>query len=100
VEQQEPEPPDASSGGEPEPEGSSDSQLGLLTVSSLPRSQVSVDGQFAGWSPMLQHQVAAGPHTITLVAEDGRRYTFRVTLTAGEEVRKVWHFDRGMWVEQ
>ncbi len=73
---------------------------GLLTVSSLPRSQVIVDGKFVGWAPMLQHPVPSGSHTITLVADDGRRYTFRVSLEEGEEVRKVWHFDKGTWVEQ
>jgi eukaryotic-like serine/threonine-protein kinase len=73
---------------------------GLLTVSSLPRAQVIVDGQFVGWAPMLQHPVSAGNHTVTLVSEDGRRYTFRVALDKGEEVRRVWHFDRSTWVEQ
>jgi serine/threonine protein kinase len=72
---------------------------GLLTVSSLPRAQVSVDGQFVGWAPILQHEVDPGSHTVTLVADDGRRYTFRVNLTEGEEVRKVWHFDRSTWVD-
>ncbi len=79
--------------------GAADAQ-GLLTVSSLPRAQVSVDGQFVGWAPILQHPVSPGSHTVTLVADDGRRYTFRVTLEEGEEVRKVWHFDRSTWVEQ
>ncbi len=80
--------------------GSADEARGLLTISSLPRSQVIVDGKFVGWAPMLQHPVAPGSHTITLVADDGRRYTFRVTLEEGAEVRKVWHFDKGTWVEQ
>jgi len=88
--------PASSAGGS----GAADDAEGLLTVSSLPRAQVSVDGQFVGWAPILQHRVEPGSHTVTLVAEDGRRYTFRVTLDQGEEVRKVWHFDQSSWVEQ
>lgn len=102
-----PAPPVTSPSPQPTQTGSSGAQdqasavePGLLTVSSLPRAQVSVDGQFVGWAPILQHQVSAGSHTVTLVADDGRRYTFRVTLGQGEEVRKVWHFDRSTWVEQ
>ena len=84
---------------EPEPEAAATVQ-GLLTVSSLPRAQVVVDGQFVGWAPMLQHPLDPGSHTVTLVAEDGRRYTFRVSIEPDEEVRRVWHFDRSTWVEQ
>ncbi len=93
----------APSVSEPTPPASGGSDAvddGLLTVSSLPRAQVSVDGQFVGWAPILQHALEPGSHTVTLVADDGRRYTFRVTLEAGQEVRKVWHFDRSTWVEQ
>ena len=90
-----PEPPPSSAGS-----GGDAAAQGLLTVSSLPRAQVIVDGQFVGWAPMLQHPVSAGNHTVTLVSEDGRRYTFRVALEKGEEVRRVWHFDRSTWVEQ
>jgi hypothetical protein len=93
----------AASSTEPAASGSSGGEAaagGLLTVSSLPRAQVIVDGQFVGWAPMLQHSVSAGDHTVTLVADDGRRYTFRVSLEKGEEVRRVWHFDRSTWVEQ
>ncbi len=78
---------------------SAEEAKGLLTVSSLPRAQVSVDGQFVGWAPILQHPLPPGAHTVTLVADDGRRYTFRVNLAEGEEVRKVWHFDQSSWVE-
>jgi serine/threonine protein kinase len=84
----------------PEEVAAAEEAEGMLTVSSLPRSQVSIDGRFVGWAPLLQHPLGAGVHTVTLVAEDGRRYTFRVSLEEGEEVRKVWHFDQSSWVEQ
>ncbi|MFH1468147.1 MAG: PEGA domain-containing protein, partial [Pseudomonadota bacterium] len=72
---------------------------GLLTLSSRPRAQVIVDGEFVGWSPVLQHAASPGSHTITLVTDDGQRTTFRVTVAAGEEVRKVWLFDSKAWAE-
>jgi serine/threonine protein kinase len=84
---------------EPEPEDSPVAARGFLTVSSLPRSQVIIDGQLVGWAPLLQHATTAAEHTITLVADDGRRYTFRVDVEADRELRKVWHFDQAEWVE-
>jgi hypothetical protein len=71
----------------------------MITLSSRPRAQVILDGEFVGWSPVLQHAATAGSHTVTLVAEDGQRTTFRVNVVAGEEVRKVWLFDSKTWAD-
>ena len=72
---------------------------GLLTISSLPRSKVVVDGSFVRYTPLYEHEVAAGAHTIRLETDDGRYTRFRVDVTAGGEVRRIWHFEKGEWVE-
>jgi hypothetical protein len=66
----------------------------------MPRAQVIVDGQFVRWVPLFQYPIAAGSHTVTLITEDDRRHTFRVVVPAGQEIRRIWHFDRGAWAEQ
>lgn len=70
---------------------------GLLTVSSVPRARVMIDGQYVRFTPLFQHALAPGPHTVLLVAEDGRRKTFRVELTAEQETRKLWLFEEERW---
>ncbi|MDP2315438.1 MAG: PEGA domain-containing protein, partial [Pseudomonadota bacterium] len=72
---------------------------GLLTVSSMPRAQVMVDGQYVRYTPIFQHAVAAGTHTVLLVAEDGRRKSFKVEVGANAETRRIWLFDEERWSE-
>ena len=72
---------------------------GMLTVSSIPRAQVMIDGQYVRFTPLYQHSVSAGSHTILLVAEDGRRKTFRVDVVPGAEIRRIWLFEEGKWSE-
>lgn len=89
--------------GQAEPQASSgtstEGQPGILTVSSIPRSQVILDGQFIRLSPLFRYKVDAGGHTVTLISEDGRRITFEVDIQAGKETRKVWSFDEGDWID-
>ena len=47
--------------------------------------------------PYFEHEFPAGSHVVTIQALDGRRKTFEVDLEAGDEIRKVWDFDRGEW---
>ena len=79
----------------PEPVG-----LGMLTVSSLPRSKVVVDGQFVRYTPLFQYELAAGSHSVSLETDDGRRTRFKVDVPTNGEVRRIWHFETGQWVEQ
>ena len=79
----------------PEPAG-----LGMLTISSLPRSKVIVDGQFVRYTPLCQHEIDAGAHSVRLETDDGRRTTFKVEVPTNGEVRRIWHFETGQWVEQ
>lgn len=72
---------------------------GLLTVSALSRARVYVDGAFVRVTPLFQHELPAGTHTITLEAEDGRRATFPVEVPAGRESRAVWDFELSALVD-
>ncbi|GDX81285.1 hypothetical protein LBMAG42_30960 [Deltaproteobacteria bacterium] len=73
---------------------------GLLSISATPRAQVMVDGAYVRFTPLFQHSVPAGPHTVLLVTEDGRRKTFRLEVPAGAEVRRIWLFDESRWSDQ
>jgi len=77
-----------------------DGASGLLTVSSLPRSKVVVDGQFVRYTPLFQHGLPAGEHTVLLELDDGRRHRFMVDVPEDGEVRRIWHFDQATWVER
>lgn len=81
---------------EPKPVG----EPGLLTVSSLPKARVSVDGRVVGQTPLYQYSLPAGSHRVVLTAEDGRSKSFNLDLGGGEEARRIWHFDREEWVER
>ena len=70
---------------------------GILSISATPRAQVQLDGVFLRFTPLFQLSTAAGPHNVLLVAEDGRRKTFRVEVLPGREVRKIWLFDEDRW---
>ena len=73
---------------------------GLVTISALPRAAVFVDGSMLRNTPLFQHELSAGAHTITLVADDGRRATFSLNVPSGGEARAVWDFDAGRLVDQ
>ena len=94
----EPEPEVAPEEAEPAPP--TDGALGLLTVSSLPRSRVFVDGTFIKHTPLFRHELSVGRHVVVLKADDGRETRFVVDVVESTEVRRVWHFDEGQWIEQ
>jgi serine/threonine protein kinase len=70
---------------------------GMLSVSASPRAQILIDGQYVRFTPLFQHPVPAGTHTVLLVTADNRRKTFRVEVPAGGEVRRIWMFDEDAW---
>lgn len=74
-----------------------DAAEGMLTISSMPKSQVMIDGQYVKFTPLFQHEVSAGMHTVLLVADDGRRKTFRVDVQSSVETRRIWLFDEERW---
>jgi serine/threonine-protein kinase len=73
---------------------------GLLTVSSLPKAKVSVDGKVVGQTPLYQYSLGAGSHKVVLTAEDGRSKSFSLNVSSGEESRRIWHFEKEEWVER
>ncbi len=70
---------------------------GLLSVSATPRAQILIDGKYIRFTPLFQHSLPAGVHTVLLVTADNRRKTFRVDVPAAAEVRRVWLFDADSW---
>jgi len=72
--------------------------VGLLTVSSLPRSKVFVDGRFVRFTPLFRAELPVGDHAIELRTEAGEVHTFTVEVLQGQSVNRVWSFDQGAWV--
>lgn len=64
-------------------------ESGLLTLDTVPWSQVSLNGESLGTTPILRHRLPAGPHTLLLVnPERGLRQRYRVTIRPGETTRR------------
>lgn len=78
---------------EPEPSAASSSATGELTVSSIPRAKVIVDGRFIRESPLFRHELPAGDHVVVLIAPDGESHSFKVNVPADGQVRRVWSFE-------
>ncbi len=74
------------------------SGVGLLTVSSLPRSKVFLDGVFVRFTPLYRSELPAGTHTVELRTEQGDVHRFTVDVQEGQVVSRVWSFDQGAWV--
>ncbi len=70
---------------------------GLLTVGARQDGEVYVNGRFVRKVPLLKHELPPGDHTVLIVASDGRRKQFEVSLETGVELRRVWDFDSGEW---
>lgn len=68
--------------------------LGSLRINSRPWSQVFIDNQLVGTTPLLNLSVRAGQHSVRLVNEEfGMRKTFDVSVRAGESVSQVVSLD-------
>jgi serine/threonine protein kinase len=67
--------------------------VGMLTINTIPWSHVVIDGQDSGKNtPLLNFKVPPGPHTIELQLPDGRTFTEKINVKAGETVRIVKRF--------
>lgn len=71
---------------------------GLITVSSIPRAKVFVDGQLVRSTPLFKHEVGAGAREIRLELSDGRSHSFKLDVRNGADIHKVWSFDEGKFV--
>jgi len=72
---------------------------GWMTIGSVPRAEVTVDGEPMGSTPLFQHELQAGEHDVTLVTDTGMRTVFSITINANEEWRRIWSFPQGAWID-
>jgi hypothetical protein len=68
---------------------------GFLTINTEPPSTVFVDGREVGQTPVVEFDVSPGPHTVRVERPGFRTVTERVTVTAGQTVRKRWVLQEG-----
>ena len=73
---------------------------GIVTISSLPRAKVYVDGEFVRTTPLFRHTVPSGAREIELKTKDGRSHTFKLNVRKGAELNRVWSFGEGKFVGQ
>jgi len=71
---------------------------GLITISSIPRAKVFVDGQLVRSTPLFKHEVDAGAREIRLELADGRSHSFKLDVRNGADIHRVWSFDEGKFV--
>ncbi|MSP56814.1 MAG: PEGA domain-containing protein [Myxococcales bacterium] len=74
--------------------------VGYLSIGSEPAADVLIDGSFVKRTPMLRYPINAGQHTVKLIAVGADAKTFKVTVTSGQEARKIWNFDDSSWVDE
>jgi len=70
-----------------------DPALVPVTVSSMPRATLAIDGEMRGRTPQVGLSLPPGKHTITLAADDGRRTTFTIDVVEGRSNRWIWDFE-------
>jgi hypothetical protein len=72
-------------------------EVGVLSIGSIQAgAEVYIQGQFVRQVP-LKKELVPGRYVIGIIAPDGRTKRFVVQLESGEQVRKVWDFDKGSW---
>jgi len=72
-------------------------EQGKISIGSVQAgSEVYIDGQFIRKVPVVE-ELKVGSYDINVIAPDGRRKSFKVTVRPGDTTRKVWDFDRGGW---
>ena len=71
---------------------------GRITISSIPRAQVYVDGKLIKSTPLFKHDVPAGARSIELKTNDGKTHSFKLDVRNGADIHKVWSFSEGKFV--
>ena len=69
---------------------------GTLVIGARQPAEVYIGGQFVSEAPLKQ-TLPAGRYAISIVAADGRRRTFEVSIEAGKRTKRTWDFDRNSW---
>jgi serine/threonine protein kinase len=76
----------------------STSARGELTISSIPRAKVIVDGRFIRESPLFRYELPAGDHVVVLITPEGQSHSFKVQVPPDGSVRRVWSFETNSFV--
>ena len=71
---------------------------GRITISSIPRAEVYVDGKLIKSTPLFKHDVPAGARSIELKTSDGKTHSFKLDVRDGADIHKVWSFNDGKFV--
>jgi serine/threonine protein kinase len=59
---------------------------GTFSIASKPFARIYIDGKYIGETPLFRHRIAAGPHAVKAVLEDGRQKTFQIKVAPEREV--------------
>jgi hypothetical protein len=70
----------------------------VVTISSIPRARVSIDGEFVRTTPVFRHTIKAGAREVRLQTDDGRSHTFTLDVRDGADINRVWSFETDGWV--
>lgn len=66
---------------------------GFFTVNSSPYAKVEIDGQTIKTTPLQNHPLAPGAHSVRLTTEDGREKSFQIEIVTGQTVKKGIRFE-------
>ncbi len=72
-------------------------ELGRITISSFPASDIYIDGKRKRSTPMFAAEIAPGSYQVQLVTPDGQTKSFPIEVTAGNTTKRVWNFMDGTW---
>jgi serine/threonine protein kinase len=72
--------------------------VGRITISSIPKSRVTVDGRFIRESPLYEYELESGAHVVVLETADGQRRSFKIDVLPGQTLRKTWSFEDNAYV--
>ena len=62
---------------------SANAQPGFLKLMSIPPAEAFIDGKSVGWTPLINHKLTEGRHTIKLRYQSGEEKSFVQTISAG-----------------
>jgi hypothetical protein len=71
---------------------------GRVTISSLPKAKVYIDGDFVRSTPLFRYTIPAGARDIELRTADGRSHQFRLNVRDGADINRVWSFEEARFV--
>jgi hypothetical protein len=77
----------------PRPAEKAPAAMGALTLNAFPFAMVEIDGKPIKTTPLINHPLETGSHTVKLKTEDGRERTLQVTIEAGQTVKQIIKFD-------